>query len=77
MDCVQGEGGVTALTRPGVMPAHPASPRPPLAHYRNWNRDVSLEAHSILDLEELADVSILWDVRDRAPAVQSWQEADG
>ena len=38
------------------------------------NRDVSLEAHSIQDLEELADVSMLWDVRDRA---ESRQETDG
>ena len=40
-------------------------------------RDVSLEAHSIQDLEELADVAVLWDVRDRATAVESRQETDG
>ena len=40
------------------------------------NRDVSLEAHSVQDLEELADVSMLWDVRDRATAAESRQETD-
>ena len=40
------------------------------------NRDVSLEAHSIQDLEELADVAMLWDVRDRATAEEGRHESD-
>ena len=39
-------------------------------------RDVSLEAHSIQDLEELADVAMLWDVRDRATAEESRGEPE-
>ena len=53
----------------------PAIPRFPTVEV--GNRDVSLEAHSIQDLEELADVAMLWDVRDRATAVESRQETDG
>ena len=56
-------------------PGQPAVPRLPTVEV--GNRDVSLEAHSIQDLEELADVSMLWDVRDRATAAESRQEADG
>ena len=41
------------------------------------NRDVSLEAHSIQDLEELADVAMLWDVRDRATAEEGRHGSDG
>ena len=63
---------VTALALPGVMPSHSTSPPPPrLPTIEVGNRDVSLEAHSIQDLEELADVAILWDVRDRATAKES------
>ena len=40
-------------------------------------RDVSLEAHRIQDLEELADVAMLWDIRDRAIAEESRGEPEG
>ena len=58
-------------------PGQPAVPRLPTIEV--GNRDVSLEDHSIQDLEELADVSMLWDVREtyRATAAESRQEADG
>ena len=53
----------------------PAVPRLPTIEV--GKRDVSLEAHSIQDLEELADVAMLWDVRDRATAEESRRESDG
>ena len=56
-------------------PGQPTVPRLPTIEV--GNRDVSLEAHSIQDLEELADVSMLWDVRDQATAAEGQQEADG
>ena len=56
-------------------PGQPAVPRLPTIEV--GNRDVSLDARSIQDLEELADVSMLWDVRNRATAAESRQEADG
>ena len=55
-------------------PGQPAIPRLPTIEV--GNRDVSLEAHSIQDLEELADVAMLWDVRDRATAEEGRQEMD-
>ena len=36
-----------------------------------------MEAHSIQDLEELADVAMLWDVRDRDTAEESRLESEG
>ena len=56
-------------------PGQPAIPRLPTIEI--GKRDVSLEAHSIQDLEELADVAMLWDVRDRATAEESRLESDG
>ena len=52
----------------------PAIPRLPTIEV--GNRDVSPQAHSIQDLEELADVAMLWDVRDRATAEEGRQESD-
>ena len=51
----------------------PAIPRLPTIEI--GRRDVSLEAHSIQDLEELADVATLWDIRDRATAEESRGES--
>ena len=53
----------------------PAIPRLPTIEI--GKRDVSLEAHSIQDLEELADVAMLWDIRDRATAEESRGESEG
>ena len=50
---------------------------PPPAYDRGRKAGRLLEAHSIQDLEELADVAILWDVRDRATAEESRGESDG
>ena len=52
----------------------PAIPRMPTIEV--GKRDVSLEAHSIQDVEELADVVMLWDVRDRATAEENRHESD-
>lgn len=38
-------------------------------------RDISMEAHSVQDLEALSDAVLLWDVRDKATAEQSARRA--
>lgn len=53
----------------------PGSPRLPTVEI--GKRDLSLEAHSVQDLEAVADVPLLWDVRDKATAEESRGEARG
>ena len=73
--------GVTASDCHGPARDHasslgqPAIPRLPTIEVGKG--DVSLEAYSIEDLKELADVAMLWDVRDRATAEESRDESDG
>ena len=38
-------------------------------------RDISMEAHSVQDLEALPDAVLLWDVRDKATAEESARRA--
>ena len=51
----------------------PAVPRLPTVVIGNW--DLSLKAHSVEDLQALADCLMLWDVRDRATEEESRGEA--
>ena len=71
----EGEGDCHGPTRDHAFSlGQPAIPRLPTIEV--GKRDVSLEAHSIQDLEELADVAMLWDIRDRATAEESRHESD-
>ena len=61
-----------SLDPPSAQPAVP-----PLPTVEIGDRDLTLEARSVQDLEALADVALLWGIRDRATAEESWGETQG